>query len=95
MAEPDLNAAFDRLIAVVHDRLSRNLRLRRTLPGDGRLRLDRQLPFLCIYRTPPEGRDNGTRDLVTTEAAYLFASGDGIGGRYAGARPACGGGAAV
>jgi uncharacterized protein (TIGR02421 family) len=76
MAEPDVNAEFDRVIAAVHDRLSRNLRLRRTLPGDGRLRLDRQLPFLCVYRTPPQGGDNGTRDLVTTEAAYLFASGE-------------------
>lgn len=76
MSEPEVNAAFDRVIAVVHDRLSRNLRIRRTLPGDGRLRLDRQLPFLCVYRTPPAGRDNGTRELVTTEAAYLFASGE-------------------
>jgi uncharacterized protein (TIGR02421 family) len=76
MAEPDVTADFDPIIAVVDDRLSRNLRLRRTLPGDGRLRLDRQLPFLCVYRTPPRGRDNGTRDLVTTEAAYLFASGE-------------------
>ncbi len=76
MTESEVNAAFDRVIAVVHDRLSRNLRIRRTLPGDGRLRLDRQLPFLCIYRAPPQGRDNGTRELVTTEAAYLFASGE-------------------
>jgi uncharacterized protein (TIGR02421 family) len=76
MAEPDVNAAFDRVIAVVHDRLSRNLRIRRTLPGDGRLRLDRQLPFLCVYRSPPSGHDVGTRDLVTTEAAYLFATGE-------------------
>jgi uncharacterized protein (TIGR02421 family) len=76
MTEPDVNGDFDRVIAAVHDRLSRNLRLRRTLPGDGRLRLDRQLPFLCVYRTPPQGGDNGTRDLVTTEAAYLFASGE-------------------
>ena len=76
MAEPDVNADFDRVIAVVRDRLSRNLRIRRTLPGDGRLRLDRQLPFLCVYRAPANGPDIGTRDLVTTEAAYLFASGD-------------------
>jgi uncharacterized protein (TIGR02421 family) len=76
MAELDVNADFDQLISVVRDRLSRNLRIRRKLPGDGRLRLDRQLPFLCIYRSPPSGRDAGTRELVTTEAAYLFASGE-------------------
>jgi uncharacterized protein (TIGR02421 family) len=79
--EPAIDAAFDRLIAVVRDRLSRNMRIRRTLPGDGRLRLDRQLPFLCVYRRPlerdddGERADRGTRELVTTEGAYLFASG--------------------
>lgn len=79
--EPTIDAEFDRLIAVVRDRLSRNMRIRRTLPGDGRLRLDRQLPFLCVYRRPGSREaqsmldDRGTRELVTTEGAYLFASG--------------------
>lgn len=71
-----INATFDGVIGAVRDRLSRNLRIRRNLPGEGRLRLDRQLPFLCIYRTPVAGGDDGARDLVTTEAAYLFASGE-------------------
>ena len=70
------SATFDAVIDAVRDRLSRNVRIRRNLPGDGRLRLDRQLPFLCVYRTPAAGGDNGTRELVTTEAAYLFASGE-------------------
>jgi uncharacterized protein (TIGR02421 family) len=74
MATDDINADFDQVIAVVRDRLSRNRRIRRTLPGEGRLRLDRQLPFLCVYRLPNDRSDPGTRDLVTTEAAYLFAS---------------------
>jgi uncharacterized protein (TIGR02421 family) len=74
--DPAIDAAFDALADVVRDRLSRNLRIRRNLPGDGRLRIDRQLPFLCIYRSPPVGDDPGTRDLVTSEAAYLFASGE-------------------
>src|SRR5687768_8634206 len=74
MAEPDINSAFERVLAVVHERLSRNLRIRRTLPGDGRLRLDRQLPFLCVYRVPAAS-DSGTKDLVTTEGAYLFSNG--------------------
>ena len=78
---PAIDAEFNRLSDIVRDRLSRNLRIRRTLPGDGRLRLDRQLPFLCIYRRPENAAspatnpDRGTRDLVTTEGAYLFASG--------------------
>ncbi len=72
----DVNAGFDEVIAAVRDRLSRNLRIRRALPGGGRLRLDRQLPFLCVHRSPQDAPDLGTRELVTTEAAYLFASGD-------------------
>jgi uncharacterized protein (TIGR02421 family) len=76
-----IDVEFDALIAVVRDRLSRNLRIRRTLPGEGRLRLDRQLPFLCVYRRPLNNEanaptlDRGTRELVTTEGAYLFGSG--------------------
>jgi uncharacterized protein (TIGR02421 family) len=31
---------------------------------------------LCIYREPPDRLDAGTRELVTTEASYLFASGE-------------------
>lgn len=67
--ELDLESITD----AVCDRLSQNKRIRRTLPGQGRLRMDRQLPFLCVYRAP-DCDDPGTRDLVTTEAAYLFVS---------------------
>jgi uncharacterized protein (TIGR02421 family) len=72
----EIDAAYASVTAVVRDRLSRNLPIRRNLPGDGRVRIDRQLPFLCVYRAPPGGSDAGTRELVTTEAAYLFASGE-------------------
>lgn len=64
-------ADFARLCREVVDRVANNKRVRRNLPGDGRLRVDRQLPFLCIYRQP-RGPDIGTRELVTSEAAYLF-----------------------
>jgi uncharacterized protein (TIGR02421 family) len=66
---------FEALQSAVRERLAQNQRIRRTLPGGGRLRIDRQLPFLCIHRQPPDFIDEETRELVTTEAAYLFASG--------------------
>lgn len=66
--------SFADITDAVCDRLAKNERVRRTLPGHGRLRIDRQLPFLCINRTPDHD-DAGTRQLVTSEAAYLFASG--------------------
>ncbi|MHC4939022.1 MAG: flavohemoglobin expression-modulating QEGLA motif protein [Planctomycetota bacterium] len=50
--------------------------MRRTLPGGGRLHIDRLLPFLCIYRRPLRRADRDTDKLVTSQAAYLVAPGD-------------------
>ncbi len=66
---------FREFTAVVLERLAKNKPVRRALPSQGRLRIDRQLPFLIVYRVP-ESFDDGTRDLVTSEAAYLIAPGD-------------------
>lgn len=49
--------------------------MRRGLPLGGRLHIDRQLPFLIVYRQPPDRPDFGTDRLVVGEAAYLIASG--------------------
>ncbi|HSM18119.1 MAG TPA: tyrosine/phenylalanine carboxypeptidase domain-containing protein [Gemmatimonadales bacterium] len=57
------------------ERLREGKSLRRALPGWGRVHIDRQLPFLVVYRRPP-GRDDADTDrLVVGEAAYLRASG--------------------
>ncbi|HZJ49068.1 MAG TPA: hypothetical protein VFD97_08580, partial [Acidimicrobiia bacterium] len=50
----------DRLIAEICDRLTRNQPVRRTLPDGGRLHIDRQLPFLIMYRPPEKSDDAGT-----------------------------------
>ncbi len=70
--EAEIFAKYEAIAAAVCQRLVKNQRVRRNLPGGGRLRMDRQLPFLCLYRG--EQQDSGTHDLITTEAAYLFAS---------------------
>lgn len=67
---------FAELIPLIAARLAKNERVRRNLPEAGRVRIDRQLPFLCVYREPTDRDDAGTQNLVTTEAAYLFASAD-------------------
>jgi uncharacterized protein (TIGR02421 family) len=64
----------DRFIRTVCARLAENKRVRRNLPGSGRLHMDRSLPFLCVYRNPTRRKDAGTDLLVTSEAAYLTAS---------------------
>lgn len=63
------------LIEAVCARLQANKGVRRTLPLNGRLHVDRQLPFLCVYRRPTDEEDAGTSTLVAGEAAYLIAPG--------------------
>ncbi len=56
-------------------RLAANKPVRRSLPIWGRLHIDRQMPFLCIFRRPANG-DAETPRLVTSQASYLLASSD-------------------
>jgi uncharacterized protein (TIGR02421 family) len=51
--------------------LQANRAVRKKLPGGGRIHIDRQLPFLCVYRKPKEKADVGTERLVYGEASYL------------------------
>jgi uncharacterized protein (TIGR02421 family) len=66
-----------RFIDQVRTRLADGKMVRRRLPPWGRIHIDRQLPFLCVYRRPPHASDAGTERLVTTEAAYVIAPGSG------------------
>ncbi len=59
------------LIAQIRHRLAEGKQVRRSLGGRGRLHVDRELPFLCVYR-PPAKNDPGTDQLVTGEASYLI-----------------------
>ena len=64
------------VIASICKALSMGKRVRRTLPGNSYLHIDRQLPFLCVYRRPQNRDDPGTEQLVTGQAAFLVASGE-------------------
>ncbi len=66
----------DSLIAEIEDRLSKGKQVRRVLPLDGRLHIDRTLPFLVVYRKPLNLSDKGTDRLVKGEASYLIISDD-------------------
>ncbi len=65
-----------KLIDSVCSRLLDNKAVRKRLPGWGRIHIDRQLPFLCLYRLPADRSDIGTENLVYGEASYIIASGD-------------------
>ncbi|MEO8353397.1 MAG: hypothetical protein ABI680_16835, partial [Chthoniobacteraceae bacterium] len=60
----------------VCERLAQGKSVRQTLPPVGSLFIDGHVPFLLVYRSPVGASDAGTKDLITTEAAYLFAVGD-------------------
>ena len=64
----------DELIQEIQDRLVDGKQLRRTLPLEGRLHIDRTLPFLVVYRRPSKHPDKGTDQLVKGEASFLLAS---------------------
>lgn len=60
----------------ITDRVEQGLQVRRALPPDGRVHIDRQLPFLIVYR-PPEGEsDPALRSLVASQASYVVAPSD-------------------
>ncbi len=66
----------DRQLKSVLERLSNNLQIRRTLEGNGRLHIDRQLPFICIYRRPNGKGDSKIDRIAVTSASYLFVDGN-------------------
>lgn len=72
--DPDI--ITERFIDSICERLANNKPIRRRLSRNGRIHIDRKLPFLCVYRIPPGWNDKGTRRLVLGEASYLIASGD-------------------
>lgn len=75
-SKPVSKVINQRFIRTVCDRLGENKQVRRTLPDGGRLHIDRQLPFLCMYRFPTNREDVGTERLVMGQPSYLIASSD-------------------
>ncbi|MDX1385953.1 MAG: DUF1704 domain-containing protein [bacterium] len=64
----------EKFIKDVIRRLNRNEQIRRSLPEKGRINIDRQLPFLVLYRQPYDRWDAGTSTLVVGEASYIIVS---------------------
>ncbi len=59
------------LLAKIEKKLADNQLVRYRLPPNGRLHIDRQLPFLVVHRCTDETADAGTRQLLLGEAAFL------------------------
>jgi hypothetical protein len=67
-----MNSINNSLIDEISQALLLNKPIRRQTPDGGRLHIERQLPFLCVYRHPLECKDQGTYRLLLGEAAYLL-----------------------
>ena len=64
------------LISTIARRVEQGLQVRRKLHSDGRIHIDRQLPFLVVYRPPQSGADETLRSLVASQASYVIAPSD-------------------
>jgi len=64
----------NKFIATIGESLVHNEPVRCDLPDGSRLHIDRQLPFLCVYRRPLKREDGGTERLLLGQAAYLLAT---------------------
>lgn len=64
----------DAMIENIVSRIRENKRVRRSLPEGGRINIDRQLPFLMVYREPFDRWDDGTQRFVQGEASFLVFS---------------------
>ncbi len=60
-------------ISRIRARLKNGQPVRMALPCGGELHIDRPVPYLLVYRVPPNGEDTFTSTLGKTESAYLVA----------------------
>ncbi|MEZ4486518.1 MAG: flavohemoglobin expression-modulating QEGLA motif protein [Cyanobacteriota/Melainabacteria group bacterium] len=63
------------LLPYIKTRLEESKRIRRQLAPWGKISIDRQLPFLTVYRKPEGTTSFGDERLVMGEASYVTASG--------------------
>ncbi len=73
MTDKKTNNITNQFVEKICERLAENKRVRRSLPVWGRVHIDRQLPFLCIYRKRKNEHDLFSKGLITGEASYLTA----------------------
>lgn len=71
MSEP---YATENLLNAISQKLVKGVYLRRNLPNEGKLLVDRHLPFLCIYRFDENHKDENIANLVKGQASYLIIS---------------------
>lgn len=66
----------DHFIQHTVDKVCRNKRVRRKIDGNGKISIDRKLPYILLYRYPLDKSDAGTVKLILSESSYLVAPRD-------------------
>ena len=70
----DPSQKIEKLIKPVGQGLENNKFIRRKLPIYGRLHIDRQVPFLCIYRRTSRSRESGAEKFAQAFPSHLLCS---------------------
>ncbi len=66
----------DKLSEEIRQAIATNVPLRKKLPGGGRLHIDRQLPFICVFRRPVQREQlAATERLLLGSPSYLLLDG--------------------
>jgi hypothetical protein len=68
MAETPPTRLTDQLIEDIAERIAGGKQVRRTLPPGGRIHIDRQLPFLFLYR--PSGSSEFPKCSAVSSVAF-------------------------
>lgn len=61
-----------KIINRILDKINKSEPIYQTLPGKGVLKMEKPVPFLVLYRIPPDGKNDLTSKLGKTESSYLF-----------------------
>ena len=61
----------DNFIENICGLLKKNKAVNKSLPGNGRIHIDRRLPFICVYRRPLRFIDEGTQNLIYGTSSHI------------------------
>lgn len=65
-----------KIVNRITSRIKERSPMRISLPKSGLLKIDQPVPFLLVYRFPPDGKDYFTYQLGKTESSYIMAHDD-------------------
>lgn len=65
-------AATTLLIQNILEKIKKGKPLHAALPHHGYIKIDKPVPFMVVYRVPPDGKDGFTAKMGRTESAYIY-----------------------